>query len=100
MPEATPAQLIEAAVAGAFDFGGMWVERDTWSAATTRAIKAQLGDAKLTLLDLHVGWIMPGSLAPWLVKLVEIAAELCAATFCAYRATLMQAPPLPNFTRR
>ena len=34
MPEATPHQLIEAAVAGGFDFGGMWVERDTWNAAT------------------------------------------------------------------
>ena len=79
MPEATPAQLIEAAVAGGFDFGGMWVERDTWSAATTRAIKAQLGDAKLALLDVEVAWIMPGPPDPWLVELVEIAAELGAA---------------------
>ena len=29
MPEATPAQLIEAAAASDFDFGGMWAERET-----------------------------------------------------------------------
>ena len=79
MPEATPAQLVEAAVAGGFDFGGMWVERDRWTAATTRAIKAQLGDAKLALLDLEVAWITPGPPDPWLVELVDIAAELGAA---------------------
>ena len=79
MPEATPPQLIEAAVAGGFDFGGMWVERDTWSSATTRAIKAHLGDANLALLDVEVAWIMPGPLDPWLIVLVDIAAELGAA---------------------
>ena len=78
MPEASPAQLVDAAVAGGFDFGGMWVDRETWSAATTRAIKAQLRDAGLQLLDLEVAWIMPGPLDPWLVELVEIAAELGA----------------------
>jgi sugar phosphate isomerase/epimerase len=76
MPEATPSQLIEAAVAGGFDFGGMWVEKDHWTAATTRAAKTQLGDAGLALLDVEVAWIMPGPADPWLVELVEIAAEL------------------------
>ena len=78
MPEATPAQLIEAAVAGGFDFGGMWVERESWSAATTRAVKTQLRDAGLALLDVEVAWIMPGPPDPWLTELVEIAAELGA----------------------
>ena len=78
MPEASPAQLVEAAVAGGFDFGGMWVEKDTWTAATTRAIKAQLRDAGLALLDVEVAWIMPGPPDPWLTELVEIAAELGA----------------------
>ena len=79
MPEATPAQLVEAAVAGEFDFGGMWIERGQWSAATTRAVKAQLRDAQLALLDVEVAWIMPGPPDPWLVELVDIAAELGAA---------------------
>ncbi|MGH6787810.1 MAG: sugar phosphate isomerase/epimerase family protein [Novosphingobium sp.] len=78
MPEATPAQLVEAAVAGGFDTGGMWVERESWSAATTRAVKAQLRDAQLKLLDVEVAWIMPGPPDRWLVELVDIAAELGA----------------------
>ena len=45
MPEATPAQLIECAAASDFDFGGMWVEKDTWTPATTRAIRQQARDA-------------------------------------------------------
>lgn len=78
MPEATPSQLIEAAVAAGFDFGGMWVDRETWTPATTRAIKTQLGEAGLSLLDVEVAWIMPGPPDPWLVTLVDIVAELDA----------------------
>ena len=78
MPEATPAQLVEAAVSGGYDFGGMWVEKETWTAGTTRAVKAQLRDAGLALLDVEVAWIMPGPPDPWLVELVDIAAELGA----------------------
>jgi sugar phosphate isomerase/epimerase len=78
MPEATPAQLIECAAAAGFDFGGMWAERETWTPATTRAIRAQARDAGVQLLDLEVAWIMPGAPDPWLTELVGIAAELGA----------------------
>ncbi len=78
MPEATPAQLIECAAAGGFDFGGMWAERETWTPATTRAIRQQARDAGVELLDLEVAWIMPGAPDPWLTELVAIAAELGA----------------------
>jgi sugar phosphate isomerase/epimerase len=78
MPEATPAQLIECAAASDFDLGGMWVEKDSWTPATTRAIRAQARDAGVELLDCEVAWIMPGAPDPWLVELVEIAAELGA----------------------
>ena len=78
MPEATPAQLIECAAASDFDFGGMWAERDTWTPATTRAIRQQARDAGVELLDLEVAWIMPGAPDPWLTELVHIAAELGA----------------------
>lgn len=78
MPEATPAQLIECAAASDFDFGGMWVERETWTPATTRAIRQQARDAGVELLDLEVAWIMPGAPDPWLTELVDIAAELGA----------------------
>ena len=78
MPEATPAQLIECAAASDFDFGGMWVEKDSWTPATTRAIRAQARDAGVALLDCEVAWIMPGPPDPWLTELVHIAAELGA----------------------
>lgn len=78
MPEATPAQLIECAAASDFDFGGMWVERETWTPATTRAIRAKARDAGVQLLDCEVAWIMPGAPDPWLTELVHIAAELGA----------------------
>ncbi|QYU67007.1 sugar phosphate isomerase/epimerase [Leptolyngbya sp. 15MV] len=78
MPEATPAQLVEAAAAARFDFGGMWAEREQWTPATTRTVKRQLGEAGVELLDLEVAWIMPGAPDPWLTELVEIAAELGA----------------------
>jgi sugar phosphate isomerase/epimerase len=78
MPEATPSQLIECAAASDFDFGGMWVERETWTTATTRAIRQQARDAGVELLDCEVAWIMPGAPDPWLTELVEIAAELGA----------------------
>ncbi len=78
MPEATPAQLIECAAACDFDFGGMWIEKDTWTPATTRAVRAQARDAGVELLDCEVAWIMPGPPDPWLTELVHIAAELGA----------------------
>lgn len=78
MPEATPAQLIECAAASDFDFGGMWAERETWTSATTRAVRRQARDASVNLLDLEVAWIMPGAPDQWLTELVHIAAELGA----------------------
>lgn len=79
MPEATPEQLVEAAAAGEFDFGGMWVERGQWNAGTTRAVRRKLSDCRVRLLDVEVAWIMPGEPDPWLTELVDIAAELGAA---------------------
>jgi sugar phosphate isomerase/epimerase len=79
MPEATPSQLIECAAAADFDFGGMWIERETWTPANTRAIRQQARDAGVQLLDCEVAWIMPGPPDPWLTELVAIAAELGAA---------------------
>jgi len=78
MPEATPAQLIECAAAAGFDFGGMWAERETWTPATTRAVRVQARDAGVELLDLEVAWIMPGASDPWLIELVGVAAEIGA----------------------
>lgn len=78
MPEATPSQLIECAAASDFDFGGMWAERESWTRATTRAIRRQAREAGVELLDVEVAWIMPGAPDPWLSELVDIAAQLGA----------------------
>ena len=78
LPEANPAQLVEAAAYGGFDMGGMWAERESWTPATTRAVRRQCGEAGVKLLDLEVAWIMPGPPDPWLTELVHIAAELGA----------------------
>ena len=78
LPEASPAQLVEAAARSDFDLGGMWVEREDWTPATTRKIRKQCRDAGLSLLDVEVAWIMPGPPDPWLCELVDIAAELGA----------------------
>ncbi|QIQ87591.1 TIM barrel protein [Erythrobacter sp.] len=79
MPEATPAQLVEAAAGAGFDMGGMWAEQDSWTPATTRAVRRQAREAGVELLDLEVAWIKSGDPDPWLTELVDIAAELGAA---------------------
>ena len=78
MPEATPVQLVEAAAQAGFDFGGMWIEPDQWTDATTRAVAARLGDTGLKLIDVEVVWIKPGPPDPDHLRIVEIGAELGA----------------------
>lgn len=97
LPEATPVQLIEAAAACDFDFGGMWAERETWTPATTRAIRKQAQDAGMQLLDLEVAWIMPGADDPWLVELVDIAAELGARNLLCVSSDPDQAATAAKF---
>jgi sugar phosphate isomerase/epimerase len=97
MPEATPSQLIECAAASDFDFGGMWVERETWTPATTRAIRQQARDAGVQLLDCEVAWIMPGPPDPWLTELVDIAAELGAKNLLVVSSDLDMAATTAKF---
>ena len=94
MPEATPQQLVEAAAASDFDFGGMWVEKDSWTPATTRAIRRQLAETGVPLLDVEVAWIMPGPADAWLCELVDIAAELGAPNLLC-----VSSEPDPQATR-
>ena len=78
MPEATPVQLVEAAAHAGFDFGGMWMEADQWTAATTREVKAALATTGLRLLDIEVVWIKPGPLDPAHLRIVDVGLELGA----------------------
>lgn len=78
MPEATPVQLVEAAAHAGFDFGGMWIEMDQWTDATTRDVKAALAATGLALLDIEVVWIQPGPLDPAHRRIVDVGKELGA----------------------
>jgi sugar phosphate isomerase/epimerase len=78
MPEATPLQLVEAAVEAGFDFGGMWIEPDQWTDATTKAVAARLRDTGLKLIDIEVVWIKPGPANPDHARIIDIGAELGA----------------------
>jgi sugar phosphate isomerase/epimerase len=78
MPEATPIDLVETAAAAGFDFGGMWIEPDLWTDATTRQVAQALAATGLPLLDVEVVWLKPGPPDPWHRRIVEIGAELGA----------------------
>ena len=78
MPEASPVQLVEAAAAAGFDYGGMWMEAAEWTSDTTRAVKRALHESGLRLLDIEVVWIQPGPPNPDHLRIVEVGAELGA----------------------
>jgi sugar phosphate isomerase/epimerase len=78
MPEATPLQLVEAAARAGFDFGGMWMDPEQWTDATTRAVAGALRDTGLRLLDIEVVWIKPGPPNPNHLRIVDVGAELGA----------------------
>ncbi len=78
MPEATPLQLIDAAVAAGFDFGGMWIEADQWTDATTKAVATRLRETGLRLIDVEVVWIKPGPPDPNHARIIDIGIELGA----------------------
>ena len=54
MPEATPVQLVEATARAGFDFGGMWMEPEQWTDATTHAVASALRETGVRLLDIEV----------------------------------------------
>lgn len=78
MPEADPVQLVEAAAAAGYDFGGMWMESDTWTDRTTAQVAAALRRTGLKLNDIEVVWIRPGGPNPEHLRIVETGAELGA----------------------
>lgn len=78
LPEASPVELVEAAAAAGFDFGGMWMEAAEWTSETTRTVQRALRDTGLRLLDIEVLWIQPGPPDPDHLRIVEVGAELGA----------------------
>lgn len=78
MPEATPVELVRCAAGAGFDFGGMWIETDQWTDATTREVRRVLDDTGLALLDIEVVWLRPGPADAAHLRIVEVGAELGA----------------------
>lgn len=78
MPEATPLQTVHAAAAGGFDAVGLWVEPATWTAQTTREVRAALRWHGLEALDAEVVWLRPGPADPGHLRILDIAAEIGA----------------------
>ena len=78
MPEATPVQLVEATASAGFDFGGMWMEPEQWTDATTQAVASALRQTGVRLLDIEVVWIKPGPPDPNHLRIVDVGAELGA----------------------
>lgn len=79
VPDASPLQCVQAADAAGFDAVGLWLDLETWTPQTTRAVKAALHAAGLPLLDVEVLWIRPGPLDPAHLRALDIGLELGAA---------------------
>ena len=69
---------MRSAIDSGFDGVGIWVEPDTWTAATTRELRQCLVDSGLAPMDVEVIWIKPGPPDPNHFKILDIGAELGA----------------------
>lgn len=78
VPEFGPVETVRAAASGGFDAVGLWVEPESWTAATTREVRAALADCGLPLLDVEVIWLKPGSAMADHRKVIDIGAQLGA----------------------
>lgn len=79
LPEFGPVDTVRAAAAGGFDALGLWVEPDSWSAATTREVRRALSDSGLPVLDVEVIWLKPSSPMDDHRRVIDIGAEVGAA---------------------
>jgi sugar phosphate isomerase/epimerase len=78
VPELSPADAVEAAARGGFDLAGLWFDTDTWTAATTRAVRARLHDTGISAIDIEPIWLRAGDLGTGYFRLLDAGAELGA----------------------
>lgn len=76
--ELSPADAVHAAAQAGFDMVGLWVEPGMWTSATTRAVRAALGESGLGAIDAEVIRI-DRRVEPDHLRLIDIAAEIGAA---------------------
>ena len=78
LPEFAAVDVVRAAAAAGFDFAGLWVEPLDWTTATTREVRAALGDTGQRVLDVEVAWLKPGADPDDHRRIIDIGAELGA----------------------
>lgn len=61
LPEFSPVQTAAAAIAAGWPAVGIWVEPATWTAATASEVRSRTRDAGISVLDVEVVWLKPGS---------------------------------------
>ncbi len=76
-----PARFVESAAEAGWPATGVWFEPDSWSDATTRAVRDRLDDSGLIALDVEVVQISTGG--DFGDRLVDVAAELGARNVLA-----------------
>ncbi|WP_428683163.1 sugar phosphate isomerase/epimerase family protein [Sphingopyxis sp.] len=60
LPEFSPEQTVAAAVEAGWPATGIWYAPDTWTRATTMAVRDRAADAGIAILDIEVIWLKPG----------------------------------------
>lgn len=79
LPELGPVETIRAAAAGGFTEVGLWVEPESWTDATTLAVRAALAETGLGAIDVEVIWLKPGPLDPAHLRILDIGVAVGAA---------------------
>lgn len=78
LPEFTPIQTAEAAIAAGYGGVGIWVEPSTWNATTAREVCKRVTDAGVVVLDVEVVWIKPGPDNADHFRIIDAGAEIGA----------------------
>jgi len=78
LPEFSPEQTVAAAVAAGWPATGIWYDPETWTTATTAAVRDRAADAGLAILDIEVIWLKPGADDPAHFAAIDAGAAIGA----------------------
>lgn len=78
LPEFSPEQTVAAAIAGGWPATGIWYDPESWTPATTIAVRDRAADAGLAILDIEVVWLKPGADDPAHFAAIDVGAAIGA----------------------
>ncbi|WP_077145292.1 sugar phosphate isomerase/epimerase [Sphingopyxis sp. KK2] len=78
LPEFSPEQTVAAAIEGGWRATGIWYDPETWTTATTAAVRDRAADAGLAILDIEVIWLKPGADDPAHFAAIDAGAAIGA----------------------